>query len=319
MVTNHNGFKEEEYNLLRQRIDELMELSRQTRIPLDEELASLLTRVDTLREERYQHLSGWEKVQLSRHPNRPTVLEYMTRWCDEWVELHGDRLYGDDPALVGGIAKLDDRVITWLGHQKGRDTQDNLYRNFGMPHPEGYRKAQRLITQAEKFGRPVLTLINTPGAFPGIGAEERGQAWAISSMLLLLSRVRVPVVAVVTGEGGSGGALALALADYLIMLSNSVFSVASPEACSAILFKDASRVQEVADHLGLTAQDLLQHGIADEIIEEPTGGAQQHGKVMADQIKQAVTTQFDRLCNLDPATLVARRRQRLYQFSSLTS
>ncbi|MGE5380921.1 MAG: acetyl-CoA carboxylase carboxyltransferase subunit alpha [Methylocystaceae bacterium] len=311
-----NGFKDEEYDLLRHRIDELMELSRQSSIPLDEELGSLLKRIDVLHEECYQHLSGWEKVQLSRHPNRPTTLEYITAWCDEWAELHGDRLYGDDPALIGGLARLDNRAITWLGHQKGRGTQDNLLRNFGMPHPEGYRKAHRLVLQAEKFGRPVLTLINTPGAYPGIGAEARGQAWAISSMLSLLSRVRVPVVAVVTGEGGSGGALALGLADYLIMLSNSVFSVASPEACSAILFRDASKVQEVAGHLGLTAQELLSYGIVDEIIEEPVGGVQQHPEKVTADIKQAVTAQFSRLCTIDPDTLVARRRERLYKFSS---
>ncbi|MGE5453793.1 MAG: acetyl-CoA carboxylase carboxyltransferase subunit alpha, partial [Methylocystaceae bacterium] len=271
-MNNQGRYNEEEYSLLRHRIAELMELSKQTHIPLDEELGSLLQRMETIREERYQQLGGWEKVQLSRQPNRPTTLEYINWLCTDNLELHGDRLYGDDPALIGGLADLEGRMITWLGHQKGRDTQDNLHRNFGMPHPEGYRKAHRLILQAEKFGRPILTLVNTPGAFPGIGAEERGQAWAISSMLQLLSRVRVPVVAVVTGEGGSGGALALALADYLIMLSNSVFSVASPEACSAILYKDASRVQEVAGHLGLTAQDLFKYGIADEIIAEPVGG-----------------------------------------------
>jgi acetyl-CoA carboxylase carboxyl transferase subunit alpha len=214
-------------------------------------------------------LSAWDRVKLARHPERPHALDYVEALAGDWVELHGDRTFGDDRALVGGLATIDGRTVMILGHQKGNDTRENIARNFGMARPEGYRKAERLLRHAEKFGFPVLTLIDTPGAEPGIGSEERGQATAIAESLLTMADLGVPTIAVVIGEGGSGGALAIGLADRILMLENTIYAVASPEACAAILWKDAGRAADAAETMRITAADLARFGIIDEIIGEP--------------------------------------------------
>jgi acetyl-CoA carboxylase carboxyl transferase subunit alpha len=214
-------------------------------------------------------LSAWDRVKLARHPGRPHALDYVNGLMTDWVELHGDRAFGDDNALLGGLARLDGRTVMVLGHQKGRDTKENIARNFGMARPEGYRKAQRLMRHAEKFGFPLVTFIDTPGAEPGIGSEERGQATAIAESLLAMSELRVPSVAVVIGEGGSGGALAIGVADRVLMLENAIYAVASPEACAAILWKDTGRAAEAAETMRITAADLAGFGIVDEVIFEP--------------------------------------------------
>jgi acetyl-CoA carboxylase carboxyl transferase subunit alpha len=214
-------------------------------------------------------LTAWDRVKLARHPERPHALDYIEALASEWVELHGDRAFGDDPALIGGVGSIGGRTVMILGHQKGNDTKENIARNFGMARPEGYRKAERLLRHAEKFGFPVVTLIDTPGAEPGIGSEERGQATAIAESLLTMADLGVPTVAVVIGEGGSGGALAIGLADRILMLENAIYAVASPEACAAILWKDARRAPEAAETMRITAADLARFGIVDEVIREP--------------------------------------------------
>lgn len=248
-----------------------------------------------------------ERVQLARHPKRPYTRDYLERAFTDFVELHGDRLYRDDEAVVGGWARLDGRTVMVLGHQKGRDMKENLRRNFGMPHPEGYRKALRLMRQAEKFERPVVTLIDTPGAYPGIGAEERGQAEAIAMNLREMARLRTPIVSVVIGEGGSGGALALGVADRLLMFENAVYSVISPEGCAAILWKDADARDQAAAALKLTAADLARLGVIDEVIAEPTGGGHEDWDDMATRLRQAVVLQLDDLTAVPPDVLRRRR------------
>ncbi len=268
MVRNQFEF-EATYKLLENKLAELKELSVALDCDFSDEIASVEKRINTLKEERYKNLTPWEQVLLSRDLNRPMTRDYIDLLFTEFIELHGDRLYGDDLAIVGGIGIFAGRPVTVLGHQKGKDTANNIDHNFGMPSPEGYRKAHRLLQAAEKFNRPVITFINTPGADPGIGAEERGQAWAISQLLLLLNQLKVPVISVITGEGGSGGALALTIADRILILSNAVFSVASPETCASILLRDSRRADEMADALKLNASSLLEMGIVDEIIDEP--------------------------------------------------
>jgi len=217
--------------------------------------------------------SAWERVQLARHPQRPYTLDYLRLLCAEFVELHGDRRYGDDPALIGGLASLDGRTIMVLGQQKGRDTQENVVRRFGMARPEGYRKALRLMRHAERFGLPVVTLVDTPGADPTLQAEERGQAWAIAENLAEMATLEVPIVAAIIGEGGSGGALAIGMGDRVLMLENAIYSVVSPEGCASILWKDAARAAEAAEAMQVTAPDLWRHGIVDAVVPEPPGGA----------------------------------------------
>lgn len=305
---------EYDYKNIKDRIEELKNLSSARGIDLGSEIVDLETKVEELQREKYQSLSAWEKVLMARHPERPLATEYYDALCEDWMELHGDRLYGDDPAIVGGIGIMDGIPVTLIGHQKGKNTNDNISRNFGMPYPEGYRKAIRLMEQAQRFGRPVLTFVNTPGANPGMGAEERGQGWAISQSLATLAQLRVPVVCVIVGEGGSGGALALAVGDRMIMLSNSIFSVASPEACSSILFKDPERAEETAKDLNLTAQDLLRLGIADEIIEEPTGGAHRDFAMVVSRLKESLRRNLQELIAMPPETLADRRYQKLRNY-----
>lgn len=259
------------------------------------------------REAVREPLSASDRVRLARHPKRPYTLDYIERAFTDFVELHGDRTFRDDAAIVGGWARLDGESVMVVGHQKGRDMKQNLRRNFGMPHPEGYRKALRLMQLAAKFGRPVITLIDTPGAYPGIGAEERGQAEAIARNLREMARLRVPIIAVVIGEGGSGGALALGIADRVLMFENSIYSVISPEGCAAILWKNASAKDEAADALKLTATDIETLAVIDDVIPEPAGGAQEDPGFAADALREALLRHLRALQPLDSEALLELR------------
>jgi len=301
------------YKLLESKLQELKDLSVKLNCDFSSEIANVEKRLNELKEERYQNLTPWEQVLMARDLERPMTRDYIRLLLSDWVEMHGDRVFGDDPAIVGGVGLFCGRAVTVLGHQKGKDTPGNISHNFGMPHPEGYRKAFRLMQEAEKFNRPVLTFINTPGAYPGTEAEERGQAWAISQLLLLLSRIRVPVVSLVTGEGGSGGALALTGVDRIIMLSNAVYSVASPETCASILFRDVKKADESASALKLTARALLEIGIVDEVIEEPAHEPLIDSESFISSVKRSLKKSLDILCSLEPQELVERRYQRLSQ------
>ncbi|MDI3280345.1 MAG: acetyl-CoA carboxylase carboxyltransferase subunit alpha [Bacillota bacterium] len=295
---------------LEKRIEELKRFTAEKAIDFTEELQSLEKKAERLRQEIYQDLDPWQRVLLARHPKRPLALDYIPLIFEDFIELHGDRGFRDDKALIGGLAFLEGRPVTIVAEQKGKDTKENLYRNFGMPCPEGYRKALRLMKQAEKFGRPVISFIDTPGAFPGLQAEERGQAEAIARNLLEMSKLQVPIVAVVIGEGGSGGALAIGVGDRILMLENAVYSVISAEACAAILWRDASYAKEAAAALKLTAQDLLELGVIDEIIPEPLGGAHRGLEVTAKLIKEALVRHLNELSELSPQRLVARRYEK---------
>jgi acetyl-CoA carboxylase carboxyl transferase subunit alpha len=255
-------------------------------------------------------LSAWERVQLARHPRRPYTLDYVPLMFSEFVELHGDRLFGDDAAIVGGLATLQARTVMLIGHQKGRDTRDNLLRRFGMARPEGYRKALRLMRHAEKFGMPVVTLIDIPGADPSLVAEERGQAFAIAENLLAMSCLRVPIVSAVIGEGGSGGALALGVADRVLMLENAIYSVASPEAAASILWKDGARGAAAAEAMRITADDLLGFGVVDAIVPEPAGGAHTDHAAAAQKLQEALVAQLSELDGLPLDELVEQRSRR---------
>ena len=248
---------------------------------------------------------------MARHQERPFTLDYINAIFQDFIELHGDRCYADDSAVVGGLAWFDEIPVTVLGHQKGKDTNENLRRNFGMAHPEGYRKAYRLMEQAEKFGRPLICFIDTPGAYPGTGAEERGQAWAISRNLARMSSLRIPIISLVIGEGGSGGALALGVADRVLMLSYAVYSVISPYGCASILLNDANRSEEMAEKLRMTAPDLLNLGIIDEIIPEPLEGAHRNPQKTYQAVEERIRFHLRELLDQDPADLVERRYQRL--------
>ena len=260
---------------IEEQIERLREMSQQHDLDVDEEIRSLEGKLERMREEAYSGLTPVERVQLARHPQRPYTLDYVEHVFDDFIELRGDRAYRDDASIVGGWARLDGRSVMVIGHQKGRDMKENLARNFGMPHPEGYRKALRLMLLAAKFGKPVITLLDTPGAFPGMEAEERGQAEAIARNLREMARLRVPILAIVIGEGGSGGALALGVADRVLMLENAVYSVISPEGCAAILWKSPDARDQAAEALRLTATDLQKLGVIDDIVPEPMGGAQE--------------------------------------------
>ncbi len=256
-----------EINQLREQVDNLPPEAAAEIARLKEQIAELQSRLD-------RGMSAWEHVQLSRHEDRPYTLDYFSRLFESFRELHGDRKYADDPSIVGGMAKFNDRQVMVIGHQKGRNTKDRIYRNYGMPKPEGYRKAIRLMELAARFDRPILTFIDTPGAYPGIGAEERGQAEAIAFNLRKMARLPVPIVVTVLGEGGSGGALAIGVGDRVLMLEHSIYSVISPESCSAILWKDQQHARQAAENLGLTSEHLLKLGVIEEIVPEPPGGAQ---------------------------------------------
>ena len=291
---------------LEQKIEALRRLSPVS-VDVSAELGRLEARAEQLLRQTFSELSPWQVVQLSRHPARPYTLDYLGLLLTDFVELRGDRLYGDDPAIVGGLGRFEGRAVVVLGHQKGRSTRDNLQRNFGMPRPEGYRKAKRLLELAARFGRPVLTFIDTPGAFPGIDAEEPGQAEAIARNLELMAELPVPIIAVVIGEGGSGGALALGVADRILMLQHAVYSVISPEGCASILWKDGAAVSRAAEVLRLRAEDLLRLEIADEVVPEPLGGAHRAPQAMVSTLRAVLKRQLDGLLALAPAELLQQR------------
>jgi acetyl-CoA carboxylase carboxyl transferase subunit alpha len=272
-----------------------------------DEIRKLRSKLAQIEHEIYSKLTPWQRTQLARHPQRPSTIDYINDLCQGFLEFHGDRAFGDDRAIVGGFARFNDRTVMVIGHQKGKTLKERMQRNFGMPNPEGYRKALRLMKLAEKFGRPILTFIDTPGAYPGIGAEERGQAEAIARNLLVMSRLTVPIVSVVIGEGGSGGALALGVSDRVLMLEHSVYSVISPEGCAAILWNDPAKIPDAAASLKMTAQDLLALGVIDDIIPEPIGGAHRDPKAVSDRIAKALTNHLFPLTELDPAHLLAQR------------
>jgi acetyl-CoA carboxylase carboxyl transferase subunit alpha len=278
--------------------------------PARDEIADLERKADSLRREVYANLSPYQRVQLARHPRRPYSLDYIERCFTEWTELHGDRHFGDDPAIVSGLALLGERPVLVIGQQKGRDTKENLLRRFGMPNPEGYRKALRLMKLAERFGVAVVTLVDTPGAYPGLGAEERGQAEAIAVNLREMARLRVPVVTVVIGEGGSGGALAIAVSDVVLVFENSVYSVISPEGCASILWRDGKKAPLAAAALGLTAPDLLRLGVVDGVLPEPLGGAHRDPAQAAATLKTAVIGHLDRLSGVATEERVEQRLQK---------
>jgi acetyl-CoA carboxylase carboxyl transferase subunit alpha len=294
-----------------EKIKDLKDFSQEQGIELGKEVEALEKKAAKLREELYANLDGWQKLQLARNAKRPTALDYFNLIFTDFIPLHGDRQFRDDPALVGGIALLEGKPVTVLGHQKGRDTKENIARNYGMPHPEGYRKALRLMQQAEKFHRPIICFIDTPGAYPGLGAEERGQSEAIARNLREMASLKTPIINFVTGEGGSGGALALSIGDCLLMLENAVYSVISPEGCAAILWKDASLAKDAAAALKLKAQDLSEFGVVDEIVPEPKKGLQDNWDLGLPAIKEALVRHMDLLGHLPLETLLQRRWRRL--------
>jgi acetyl-CoA carboxylase carboxyl transferase subunit alpha len=277
-------------------------------LAIQKEIAPLEARAEKLRHKVYDNLTRYQRVQLARHPKRPYLLDYVERLIEGFLELHGDRGFADDRAIVGGLGKFRGAPLLVVGTQKGRDTKENLLRRFGMANPEGYRKALRLMQLANNFGMPILALVDTAGAYPGIGAEERGQAEAIARNLREMTRLGVPFVSVITGEGGSGGALALAMGDVVLMLENSIYSVISPEGCASILWRDRARSIQAADALRLTAQDCLELGVVDEIVKEPVGGAHRDPEAMARTLGDAIARHFEALGGLSPGELVERRR-----------
>ena len=288
-------------------IDKLLDLADRKGIDVSSEVEVLREKLLEISRQTYENLSPMEQVLVARHPQRPYTLDYIDLICTDWIELHGDRAFRDDQAIVGGWARIRGRTVMMIGHQKGRSMKENLDRNFGMPHPEGYRKALRLMKQAEKFGRPVVTLIDTPGAYPGIGAEERGQGEAIATNLREMARLRTPLISVIIGEGGSGGALALGVTDRIMMLEHSVYSVISPEGCSAILWRSAEHREEAASALQLTADDLLDHGVCDEIIPEPVGGAHSNWDSAGAHLEDALDRVLSELAELTIEQLLESR------------
>jgi acetyl-CoA carboxylase carboxyl transferase subunit alpha len=304
----------DEISRIRDQIDQLNKMAEQHDLDVHEEVRKLEEKLTQLREATYRGLSPVERVQLARHPQRPYTLDYVGLVFDDFVELRGDRSFRDDAAIVGGWARLDGRSVMVIGHQKGRDMKENLRRNFGMPHPEGYRKALRLMQLADKFGRPIITLIDTPGAYPGIGAEERGQAEAIARNLREMARLNVPVIAVVIGEGGSGGALALGVADRVVMLENAVYSVISPEGCAAILWKTPEARDKAAEALKLTAKDLRKLDVIDDIVPEPFGGAHEDVETTAASLGGALRRH---LADLEVLSIAERRSQRWEKFAKM--
>ena len=291
---------------LEKKIEELREMSTDT-LDLSKEIAKLEKRAEAMRGEIFANLSRWQKAQVARHPNRPFTLDYVNTLFTDFIELHGDRNFGDDAAIVGGMARFNGEPVVVIGHQKGRDTKEKVYRNFGMPNPEGYRKALRLMEMAERFKLPIITFVDTPGAYPGIGAEERGQAEAIARNLREMAGFTTPIVVCITGEGGSGGALAIAVGDRVLMLEHSVYAVISPEGCAAILWSDGTKGAQAAEALKPAAQDILALGVIDEVVPEPVGGAHTDHGATAANLGAAIRRHLDELKKLTPEQLVAGR------------
>ncbi|HKK05165.1 MAG TPA: acetyl-CoA carboxylase carboxyl transferase subunit alpha [Gammaproteobacteria bacterium] len=296
---------------LEAKIEELRYVGTDSEINLGDEIARLQAKSRELTESIFSNLSSWQVSQLARHPQRPYTQDYIERIFTDFQELHGDRAFADDPAIVGGLARLDGRPVMVIGQQKGRDTKEKVYRNFGMPRPEGYRKAMRLMQLAERFKVPVLTFIDTPGAYPGVGAEERGQSEAIARNLFVMSELRTPVVCTVIGEGGSGGALAIGVGDRVMMLQYSTYSVISPEGCASILWKSADKAADAAEALGITSPRLKELGLIDQVIPEPLGGAHRDADAMAQRLKHALVEALDRLDQVGLDKLLEQRYQHL--------
>jgi acetyl-CoA carboxylase carboxyl transferase subunit alpha len=295
---------------LEKKIDELKALSASGSVDFTSEISKLEKKAKKLQTEIFSDLSRWQVVQLSRHSSRPYFLDYVQHLFTDFTELAGDRRFGEDPSIVGGFARFDGRTVMLIGHQKGRNTKENMARNFGMPRPEGYRKALRLMEMAERFDKPILTFVDTPGAYPGIGAEERGQAEAIAVNLEVMSRLKVPIIATVIGEGGSGGALAIGVGNRVLMLENSVYSVISPEGCASILFRDATKADKAADALRLTAKDLMEMNVIDELVPEPAGGAHRDHVKAADNLAKVLRKNLAVLSQLSGDELIQDRYQK---------
>lgn len=292
---------------LQKKISDMRDFAIGENLELSKEISSLELKLDKLRDDVFSSLSRWQRVQLARHPRRPYLLDYIEHMTTDFVELHGDRRFADDKAMVGGFAMIDDQAVLIVGQQKGRNTKLKLYRNFGMANPDGYRKAERLFRLAEKFNRPVVCIIDTPGAYPGIGAEERGQAEAIANNMLVMARLRTPIVCVIIGEGASGGALGIGIGDRILMLENSWYSVISPEGCAAILWRDAAKAPEAAEALKVTSSDCAELGVIDRILREPVGGAHTDHAAAAMIVKQGILQTLEELGKLDVDELLEQR------------
>lgn len=302
---------------IRNKIDSLKESQEKNEVDLQDEIDMLEASLKRETTKVYTNLKPWDRVQIARLPERPTTLDYISYIFDSFIELHGDRTYRDDPAMIGGIGYLDGKPVTVIGQQRGKDTKDNIYRNFGMAHPEGYRKALRLMKQAEKFNRPVFTFIDTKGAYPGKAAEERGQSESIAKNLMEMASLTVPVIAIVIGEGGSGGALGIGISNRVLMLENSTYSVISPEGAAALLWKDSNLAQIAAETMKITAHDLLDLGIIDEVINEPLGGAQKDEEAHALSIKKMFLKHLNELKQLTPEELANDRFEKFRQIGSV--
>ncbi len=303
---------------LESKIRDMRTYGEEQGIDLTSEIGVLESRLESLKQETFASLTRWQRVQVARAPGRPTGLDYVNAVFEGFEELHGDRTLGDDPAVVTGLAKLAGRSVVVIAQQKGRDTKENIHRNFGMSHPSGYRKAMRMFDLADKFGLPVVALIDTPGAYPGIAAEEQGQAWVIAASIQRMSRLRVPAVSVVIGEGGSGGALAIGVANRVLILENATYSVISPESCAAILWRDASQAERAAEALKLTARDLQTLEIVDRVLDEPVGGAHRDPEATMRQVGDALREELDALAPLDATELVRQRRSRFRRLGRFT-
>jgi len=299
---------------LEAKIEELRFVGDDSEININEEVARLRKKSEALTRSIFAKLSAWQIAQVARHPMRPYTQDYLDWIAPDFQELHGDRMYADDPAIIGGIGRIDGKAIMFVGHQKGRDTKERVRRNYGMPKPEGYRKAQRLMYMAEKFSLPIVTFIDTPGAYPGVGAEERGQSEAIARSLFVMSGLKTPILSIVIGEGGSGGALAIGVSDRLLMLQYGIYSVISPEGCASILWKSAERAQDAAEAMRITADSLKGFGLVDEVLTEPLGGAHRKPEQMADVIRNAISKHLEELEHIPADQLLEQRRQRLYDY-----
>ena len=299
---------------LEAKIEELRYVGDDSEVNINEEVARLKAKSESLTKNIFAKLSPWQIARVARHESRPYTLDYLKIIAPDFQELHGDRMYADDPAIIGGIGRLNGRAVMFIGHQKGRDTKERVRRNYGMPKPEGYRKAQRLMRMAQKFSMPIVTLIDTPGAYPGVGAEERGQSEAIAYSLYLMAGLKTPIISVVIGEGGSGGALAIGVGDRLLMLQYSIYSVISPEGCASILWKSAERAEEAAEAMRITADSLSKFGLVDEVLEEPLGGAHRSPREAAEVIRNALIKNLDELEALSTEQLLEQRQRRLASF-----
>jgi len=309
MVKHYLEFEKPLVELERE-IEHLRRFSKGRQLQFNEQIKNLEEKLHRLQKDIFSNLTGWQVTQLARHIDRPKTSHYIRRIFEDFIELHGDRTYGDDPAIIGGIAKFNGRSVVVIGHQKGADAKEMAYRNFGMPHPEGYRKASRLMKLAELFKKPLLTMIDTPGAFPGVGAEERGQAQAIARNLELMMRLRIPIVISVIGEGGSGGALAIGIGDRILMLEHAIYSVISPEGCAAILWKDGRKGEVAAESLKLTAGDLHRLRVIDEMIKEPLGGAHRDPERMTESLKEAFERHLRELEGMEMEELLKIRYEK---------